>query len=370
MAVSFLRLASPAMTSANIFSRLNFRAGSRRAIIFTRTNALRCCGLPLGVEVKFVVNDLSTKEIEGEAQAAHAEGRWLSNIPIWAKYLPSQADVALLAAGTLGFSAPSSSYIMASRVESPSSPGSYAWAVLDEEVKARINTPYEETATSIGEKTQQLGSGERSATELLPGLAGFDRGNFEADSPEYADFVSGNGNANFLPTAEAVSLGARDAIKSLTHDVTLNSLGVFSNTAQGGLKEDFQLLTNSNDLPSKYNGQKIYSSLLGIHGPSDPTWESLRDFASVYKNASRLSNAGAPLLKAGGPVGWQAATGSSSSTGVPGVINPEPPSGAVLMPTIAKVQMVFSLHTRDIDLKGTSKNSISDFKHSKSIVFV
>ncbi len=269
----------------------------------------------------------------------------------FANQLP-HSPVTLMGAGTLGNGAPADRFVTASKVPVASPAGAYAWAVLDEGVKARINTPFSNSAASTGAKTQQLGSGERPGTEFMPGLDGLGRNSFEAASPDFADFTKGIGNTNFVPTAERISPASAAALKSLAHDVTLHSLGLFTDTARGGLKQDFSLLANSVVLPSAYNGRGVYNSRLGMSAnsaPSDPRWESLQQFARIHKDTTRLvSSGGVPVLKARGPTGWNAATGSDPANGVTGVTQLAPPSGPVLMPTVAKVQMIFSLATRDI----------------------
>ncbi len=277
---------------------------------------------------------------------------WLVSTPMaqaateigFASQLP-QSPVTLMGAGTLGNGAPAESFVTASKVPVASPAGAYAWAVLDEGVKARINTPFSNSAPSAGAKTQQLGSGERPATEFMPGLSGLGRDSFEAASTDFADFTKGIGNTNFLPTAERIAPGSGAALKSLTHDFTLHSLGLFTDTARGGLRQDFSLLTNPGTLPSPYSGVGVYSSRLGITVPSDPRWQSFQQFARIYKDTARFTSVGgAPVLRSSAPSGWVAGTTAGTTT----VVNRTPPAGVVLMPTIAKVQMLFSLVGRDI----------------------
>ena len=53
-------------------------------------------------------------------------------------------------------------------------------------------------------------------------------------------------------------------------------------------------------------------------------------------------------MLARGPKDWVAVNGSNPLTGDPGTVKPDAPNGLVMMPTIAKVQLVFSILTRDI----------------------
>src|SRR5690606_27951443 len=104
-------------------------------------------------------------------------------------------------------------------------------------------------------------------------------------------------------------------------------------------------------LPADYQGQGVYSSVLQLSDPSDPKWESFQGLARMYRDAApgtRLGGIvdqdGVPTVLAQAPAGWTAGTVRN------GVATPilDPPPGLVLLPTIAKVQMVFSLLARDV----------------------
>jgi hypothetical protein len=259
---------------------------------------------------------------------------------------PPAAPVTLWDKGSLGEQAPATSLVQAGKIPLAAPAGALAWAVLDEGVKARVNTAHQPKAGTLAEKTAQLATGERPATEFIPGLEGLKREFFEQDAPELATLEKGITGLNYAFAGESVAAGVREALKPLAHDVTTRSLGLFTDTARGGLRQDFHLLTQSNSLPAGYAGQGIYVSRLGMttaEAPSDPTWDSLQQFGRLYRD--KITNTGGvPVLKAQAPTRWQAATG----TGTAVTVNRKPPPGVVLMPTIAKVQMVFSLIGRDI----------------------
>ncbi|MCB1127664.1 MAG: hypothetical protein KDM81_14315, partial [Verrucomicrobiae bacterium] len=257
--------------------------------------------------------------------------------------------VTLWGPGTLGDKAPGADLVTAAEVNVGGRKGSFAWAVMDEGVKVRVNTPYHEESSSQGMLTNRLGSGVRPNTGAIPLLAGLDRPMFLAGSKEFKTVEKGITRLDFGLAAEELANGMREPLKELFHDVTTLSAGVLSDVAAGGLKEDFNLLANSASLPAPYAGKGVYTSRLGITGPSDPRWESLHELAGLYKNGAELSkHEGAPMLRAGTPARWTAARGSNPENGEPGVANLAPPPGLVLMPSIAKVQVVFSLLTRDI----------------------
>lgn len=261
-------------------------------------------------------------------------------------------SVTLWGKSSLGNAALPEDLVSAIKVPTGGSRGAFAYAVMDEGVKVRINTPYVDGATVASAKTAQLGTGERPNTAALKGLNKLERRFFEKGSKEYATVEKGISWLNLGLATETLAAGTSANLKTLGHDVTSTAAGIFTDTAIGGLKEDFSLLTEPATLPAPYVGRGVYASRLGLTAasvPSDPRWASLQQFARLYKDAARLTSAGGiPVIKARGPAGWQAATGSDPDSGIPGTLQRPPPAGVVLMPVIAKVQVVFSLLTRDI----------------------
>jgi len=264
----------------------------------------------------------------------------------------SPAGVVLWGKGTLGDPVSPRSTVIANKIPLKSPVGALAWAVMDEGVKVRINNPYADEVAQVGAKTTQLGAGERPGVEFIAGLDKLERKFFDKSSPESALLEKGGTRLSF--SLAGGQLGGTEIpknLKHLTHDVTTLSTGLFTDTARGGLKQDFQLLANSATLPSEYAGKGLYTSRSvapGSGGPSEPQWDSLKQFASVYKDKANLTNdGGVPVIKATAPAAWSASTPGTSASATP-VVNREPPPGVVLMPTIAKVQMLFSLTVRDI----------------------
>ncbi len=251
--------------------------------------------------------------------------------------------------GTLGASAAAQDLVSARKVVTSPLRGAFAYAVMDEGVKARIDTPFLKQGGEPAEKTNLLGSGQRPDSTLIAGLDDLKDPLFEADSDAYQILVKGITRPTFSLAADSLATGTGDKLKPLYHDVSTASLGLLTDVAQGGLKEDFNLMTNGGNLPGVYTNKGVYQSRLGVSVPSDPRWETFQQFAQIYDNARILSSAGGvPYVKAGGPRNWVASTGSTSGGDTVGTLNPAPPPGLVLLPSIAKVQIVFSLLTRDI----------------------
>ena len=273
--------------------------------------------------------------------------REATRLPTYAG-LPPAAPVTLWGKGTLGELAVARGQVNASKVSlaTKTSRGAVAWAVLDEGVKVRINTPYSDDATAQSAKTVQLGAGERPGTEFITSLKPLERRFFEQSSEKFGTVRKGVTRLDFGLAAEQLAKGMREAMRPLTHDVTTFAVGLFTDAARGGFKQDFQMLTNSANLPATYLDKGVYATRLGMAtsaAPSDPSWTTFQRFARVYRD--RLTNSGGtPLLKAYTPPSWQAATQSGTET----VVNRRPPNGPLLLPNIAKVQMLFSLIGRDL----------------------
>jgi hypothetical protein len=120
-------------------------------------------------------------------------------------------------------------------------------------------------------------------------------------------------------------------------------MGLFTDTARGGLRQDMSLLMNATSLPSAYSSKGVCNSRLGMSTstvPSDPRWLSLQQYARLYRGI--LSSGGVPVIRSQSPGGWAATLGTTTT------LNRTPPPGVVLQPTIAKVQMLFSLVGRDL----------------------
>ena len=282
-------------------------------------------------DAKFLGWLVSNPDPEATRQTAFADQPMSSPVKLWGR-------------GSLGATAPARSHVDANRVPVAAPAGAYAWAVLDEGVKARVNTPYTDGATTVAAKTMQLGVGERPGVEFLPGLEALRRSYFQANAPEFADFTKGIGNGNFPPTAERLAPGAAETLKTLAHDVTFHSKGLFTDTARGGLRKDFLLLANASGLPAAYRGFGIYRTQLGLNTSTqvEPRWETLRQYALLYR--SLVGFTATPTIRAQAPSRWGAA---SPSTAGQATLNQSAPEGMVLMPSIARVQIIFSLVARD-----------------------
>ena len=260
----------------------------------------------------------------------------------------SKLVATLWGANSLGSpNAPAKDIVKALKVQTPQNRGAFAWTVIDDGVKARINTGYSDNIATNSDKAGQLATGVRPGAEFLTGLAALDREFFEKNSTSAPVLAKGITSENYaLAVKTAANDATKAALKPLFHDITTSSVGLFTDATRGGLKEDFNLLVDGGVLPSSYAGKGVYESVLGLSVnsvKSDPRWDSFFELGSLYKNKVRIVG-GVPQISIEAPNDWASSKPTSSSPGM----NLNPPPGLVLIPEIAKVQMIMTLIGRDL----------------------
>ena len=242
--------------------------------------------------------------------------------------------------------------VSASRVEirnstSGKSTGSLAYAVFDEGVKAGLNLGQAKPLADLASRSRALGGGQRPGIDRIAGTGTLAADKFSLDTDE------GKRRISKLVSLHNADLGYSVVAGNLSrrfHDVTTNSLGLMSDVSAGGFKRDLSLIAEATALPSELAVNKIYKTAYNLDLLSDPTWSQLIASMNFYRGkdagGSYLSSSnGVPVLRATAPKDWDAGSGVISGPATP---NPKAPSGPVLLPSIAKVQMVFSLAARDI----------------------
>jgi len=264
--------------------------------------------------------------------------------------------ITLWGSGSLGSLASNDDQVRASRIEirdntsggTNNTTGAYAWAALDEGVKARVNTLIPENREGL----TQLGSGIRAGVEMIDGLSNINADAFVENSTGSEAIEKAVTFKTFGLAADQLAGVSSDTTASLLHDISPYSAGLLTDTARGGLRTDFNLMSSQEELPELYShvdeefisieGEGLYESLLDLNTgqqSSDPSWNSLFQFARLHEDEVQ-DDSGTPIIQAQIPENWEAAQGD--------LINTTSPDELVLMPTIAKVQMIFSLAGRDL----------------------
>ncbi|MCX6878443.1 MAG: hypothetical protein NTW21_32210 [Verrucomicrobia bacterium] len=197
----------------------------------------------------------------------------------------------------------------------PKLPGAVAWAVFDESTKAAIDLGDPEKTPPVGE-------------ELASRNAPF---RFRADAIEPAKLVSLKTPENLISLETAVIPGglpsAPDFHKRF-HDFTTASLGLLTDTANGGLKTDLTSLFEAPALPSAaFPGLTLYSTTAA----GAPRWSYLYDHYRKYKTVTTAAK-GTPTY-----------TPPASELTVSAAGQDPSPLRERLLPVIAKMQIVFSI---------------------------
>ncbi|MCW1926148.1 hypothetical protein OKA05_26555 [Luteolibacter arcticus] len=212
--------------------------------------------------------------------------------------------------------------------------GTFAWAVMDESQKAPIQLEDREPTTD----------GERIAQRIAPGRA----------RPE--DIVASLAPVTLGDPQKVVSLNSAvvavgkdkgQEILSRQSDITSQSVGLLTNTVEGGLKTDLTTLFESTNASPNVNSQvTLYNTV----NDGAPRWDYLRSHYQLNRRVSSTAQ-GTPKV----------ALNSSDLAIVSNGLRPSP-TAERLLPVIAKLQVMFSVvshynHIQDrVDFYNNSGN--------------
>lgn len=249
---------------------------------------------------------------------------------------PSGRTASLLGEGSLGPTAAPKQKINASiiGVESTSkgaTNGGYAFAILDESTKARMDldplpSPYGDFGLQAN-----LGEARRFGIEAIEDMA---KGGFP--------WWTNAGQDRLISINSARLLKDTLEIDRYSNDLTVWSRGLLTDTARGGLRRDLSLMFDT--MPSELSRARLYDDPGALRGPANPYWAQLQDYATLYKNLEP-SALGGYQAKATVPSGYRP---YRASRGRRAQASPAPPQGGYpLMPVVTKVQMQFSLVARN-----------------------
>ncbi|MBT63226.1 MAG: hypothetical protein CML13_08445 [Puniceicoccaceae bacterium] len=162
--------------------------------------------------------------------------------------------------------------------------GGFAWVVLDEGVKSKVNPRYtmdEIVAHRSAQTNAAVLSTERPAAELMDGMS-----HLAFETPEWSKMqrVTQNGDFDFF-TAPATP----DLSQVIYHAVTDQSAGVLSKTTYdatsalwGGLKRDLTNGLRPNEIDPLLEGQPIFPGATSIVGDSGgPLWDQLHSWVNL-----------------------------------------------------------------------------------------
>ncbi|WOO40627.1 hypothetical protein [Rubellicoccus peritrichatus] len=210
--------------------------------------------------------------------------------------------------------------------------GGFAYAVMDEGAKARVDlTPSENVYGDIGLQAA-LGEARRFGVEAINDLGnnGF-------------KWWTDAGQDRLLTLSGGQSLEGSPDLREFNHDLTTWSRGLLTDVARGGFKNDLSVLFDGT-LPSQYAGNGIYEDFSVDSAAANPRWDLLQEYATLYKDIEATStDEGGYQAQARLPAGHQ------PYEEVQGNIEarPSPALGHAIVPVLTKLEIVFSAIVRD-----------------------
>jgi hypothetical protein len=194
-------------------------------------------------------------------------------------------------------------------------PGALAWAIFDESLKASID---------LGDPATKPTAGMEVVTRKAPNR-------FRADVIDPVKFAALKTPVNLITIKTAVIPSGQDSapeFRKRFHEFTTGSLGLLTDTANGGLKTDLTALFESATFPtSSFPSATPYSNLAS----GAPRWSYLYDHYRKYKTVTD-ANLGTPTYVPSATELAPSFDGMDYS-----------PRKERLLPVIAKMQLVFSI---------------------------
>ncbi len=244
------------------------------------------------------------------------------------------SGVDLVAGGSLGEGADPLAIVRAPKVDLAAAgkgvDGRFGWGVLEEGTKAKVDLVRETGDFGNATRMAAMGAPARFGIEKIEDLAGY-------------DWFGGTeqGRLITLPTSSLVTGMA--PLPPLQQDVTTLHRGLITDSARGGLRQDLSLLFSGNTLPADFTTRRLFDDPAVSNEASNPFWSQLFEYSTLYRRTANIN--GTPGIRANVPTGYNPVQWDPRSQ--TNKARPESPRGLALMPVVAKVQMQFSLVSKD-----------------------
>lgn len=202
--------------------------------------------------------------------------------------------------------------------------GSHAWAVFDESAKAALD---------LSDPTTPMDRGQEIASRTAPQR-------FRADAVNASQLGHLRQSQNFISLETANVRAERSLHQEIHrrfHDFTTNTLGLLTDTANGGLKQDLSALFE----PSTFNVANFgnQTTVYGTNASGAVRWQYLHNHYHKYNEASLTQQRNMPVM-------YQPTTNlNPSNLSINTTSRAPTPVVENLLPSIAKLQVVFSLVT-------------------------
>lgn len=206
--------------------------------------------------------------------------------------------------------------------------GGFAWAVMDESLKAPVQL---EDRMIEGGQPRALTNGEKLAHRQAP-MRAMPEEIVASLSPEKlgdpAKLVSLD---SAVIAAEIKEKGSGKEILKYQADVTPYSVGLITDTAKGGFKTDLTTIFESTSASANINEQQ---TVYGTVNDGGPRWDYLRSHYQLNRRVSGAATGNPQLTLSNSTDLRPAATGIIAS-----------PTTERLLPVVAKLQVMFSMVT-------------------------
>ena len=262
--------------------------------------------------------------------------------------LPDTAGGALLLGeGSMGTGANTADFVRAEKIETLAKNGKpngrYAWGILDEGMKAKVDLVRSEENLAAIRNQAAMGAPGRFGIEGIDGLDGY-------------DWFNGTDQAKMFTLPTASVMADMPDMKSHQHQVTTVHRGLLTDSARGGLRKDLSRLFDDGSLPSEFAAKRVYDDPKALTEDPNPYWAQLFDYSNQYKNLTK--GGGDLMVKAAVPSGYNPVVYDRRTRTYKTA--PQAPKGQLVMPVVAKVQMMFSLVVQDAHgnwAGGTDRNT-------------
>ncbi len=226
------------------------------------------------------------------------------------------------------------------------STGDIAWVTMDEGVKSRIDLEPSANSSNLADLITQIGSPARNDFGHADGMG------FLAKDDSYLRQTL----PKLVSLGEAGLESSPDAVAKYFHDFTVSSHSLQTDVARGGLKTDLSVLfdgTYGAALPSAYNKfvysdtNTAYQATATIPSP-DFQWGLFANYSRLYRLSTAADNPQTGLrarLPSPFPSRQITDTSTKKTRHEPNMAQVRQP---VLMPTVVRVDTVFSLVTRRV----------------------
>ncbi|BCU75734.1 hypothetical protein llg_04490 [Luteolibacter sp. LG18] len=226
--------------------------------------------------------------------------------------------------------------VMSTPVNIGTTKASYAWAVLDESVKSKVNSFSKAGTSVVADNILRAGA---PPTDGIAAIEGLDKmtSPTESESVKWATTKS----------LQLLTTVPKEAMTPFSPDLTVYSRSLFTDPVNGGFKKDLSLAFSQTTNPFGTTPLYKSSNVTSNQYSSDPYWSLLYGYHNLYKKLTNVKTGASDLSGMGVAADVPTSYNLKAAAGATAV-TPVLPQDPVLVPTLVRADIIFSLITRDI----------------------